>query len=163
MTGAVVLVVVLVLATAFGLYRRATDGRLKAVAQPPTPATGQDASTPVAAHEPTGPGGGGALTDDELTGLGASLGDQATLVQFSSAFCAPCRATRVILDDVAAAVPGVVHVEVDTESHLDLADRFDIRRTPTTLLLDRTGRVVHRAVGAPRKTDVLGALGPLLT
>ncbi len=69
----------------------------------------------------------------------------------------------MVLGDVAATVPGVVHVEVSTENNLELADRFGIRRTPTTLLLDSTGQVVHRAVGAPRKTDVLGALGPLLT
>ena len=32
--------------------------------------------------------------------LGAELGERATLVQFSSAFCSPCRATRTLLRDV---------------------------------------------------------------
>ena len=52
------------------------------------------------------------------------LGERATLLQFSSAFCAPCRATRRTLAEVAAMVPGVTHVEVDAEHHLDLVRRL---------------------------------------
>jgi thiol-disulfide isomerase/thioredoxin len=91
--------------------------------------------------------------------LGADLGTRATLLQFSSAFCAPCRATRVVLADVAGMVDGVAHVEIDAESHLDLVRRLDVMRTPTVFVLDRRGRVVKRASGAPRKADVLAALG----
>ncbi len=94
----------------------------------------------------------------EVRALGAELGERATLVQFSSAFCAPCRATRTLLAHVAATEPGVVHVEVDAEQHLELARRLDVRKTPTTLVLDRDGREVRRAAGAPRKADVLTAL-----
>src|SRR5690242_8406284 len=39
-------------------------------------------------------------------------GERASLLQFSSAFCAPCRTTRRVLASVADAVPGVAHVEV---------------------------------------------------
>jgi thiol-disulfide isomerase/thioredoxin len=90
--------------------------------------------------------------------LGAPLGERATLVQFSSAFCAPCRTTRVVLSDVSSVVPGVTHVEIDAESHLDLVRRHDVRRTPTVLVLDADGSVVRRATGAPRRADVLAAL-----
>jgi thiol-disulfide isomerase/thioredoxin len=79
-------------------------------------------------------------------------------VQFSSAFCAPCRATRRILTEVAEVVPGVVHVEVDAEHHLEVVRRLGILRTPTTLVLDASGQEVARAAGAPRKEQVLGAL-----
>ncbi len=91
--------------------------------------------------------------------LGEELGGRATLVQFSSAFCAPCRATRRVLADVAAMVPGVAHVEIDAEEHLDLVRRFDILKTPTVLVLDADGRIVRRATGQPRKADVIAALG----
>ena len=37
--------------------------------------------------------------------LGAPLGERATLVQFSTAFCQPCRATRRVLGDVAGQLP----------------------------------------------------------
>ena len=52
--------------------------------------------------------------------IGRPLGPRATLVQFSSAFCAPCRATRVLLADVAGRTDGVASVDIDAESHLDL-------------------------------------------
>ena len=87
-----------------------------------------------------------------------ALGTSATLLQFSSAFCVPCRATRRILTDVAAVVPGVRHLDVDAEHHLELVRELGIMRTPTTLILDKHGREVRRAVGAPRKEDVFAAL-----
>ncbi|MFD5314322.1 thioredoxin family protein [Streptomyces ardesiacus] len=91
--------------------------------------------------------------------LGAELGARATLVQFSSAFCAPCRATRRVLDEVAGMVPGVTHVEIDAEGHLELVRALDVLKTPTVLVLDADGRVVRRAVGQPRTADVIAALG----
>ncbi|GAA3126944.1 hypothetical protein GCM10020001_055200 [Nonomuraea salmonea] len=90
--------------------------------------------------------------------LGEGLGERATLVQFSTAFCQPCRATRRILADVSALVPGVRHVEVDAESRLELVRRLGITGTPTVLVLDPAGTVVKRASGLPRKTEVLAAL-----
>src|SRR5579859_2889512 len=100
--------------------------------------------------------GGDSLSEAEL---GRPLGGRATLVQFSTAFCAPCRATRVILADVASLVDGVTHVEIDAESHLDLVRRLGIRRTPTVLVLGPDGRIAQRGSGQPRKADVLAAIG----
>lgn len=91
--------------------------------------------------------------------LGADLGARATLVQFSTAFCAPCRSTRRVLGEVAAMVDGVAHVEIDAESHLDLVRRLNVVRTPTVLILNAHGHVVRRATGQPRKPDVIAALG----
>lgn len=93
-----------------------------------------------------------------LAGLGAAAGSRATLLQFSSAFCAPCRATRRVLAQVAQSLPGVVHVEVDAESHLDLVRALGVVRTPTTLVLDGQGRELVRAAGQPRPDDVRQAL-----
>ncbi|MDQ3344376.1 MAG: thioredoxin family protein, partial [Actinomycetota bacterium] len=66
------------------------------------------------------------------------------------------------LGEVTELVPGVVHVEVDAEKHLDLVRRLDIRKTPTTLVLDARAVEVKRASGQPRKADVLAALGQAL-
>ena len=95
---------------------------------------------------------------DLLAELGQTPGERATLLQFSSAFCAPCRATKRVLADVAAAVPGVKHVEIDAESHLDVVRRLNILKTPTTLVLDRDQNVTQRAAGQPRKEQILQAL-----
>lgn len=91
--------------------------------------------------------------------IGTELGERATLVQFSSAFCSPCRATRVLLNDIAAKVDGVVTVDIDAEEHLDLVRRFGILRTPTVLVLAADGTVSTRASGLPRREQVLAALG----
>lgn len=88
----------------------------------------------------------------------SELGQRATLLQFSSAFCAPCRATRRTLGEVVAVTPGVAHVEVDAEEHLDVVRRLGVLRTPTTIVLDRAGREVTRASGAPSRQQVLSAL-----
>ncbi len=167
MTGAVVLVVVLFAAAAFGLWRRATDGRMRTTsAAAAVPAAVElAADTEGSQHVPgTGDGGGQAHEGDRMDAgdLGVALGSRATLVQFSSAFCAPCRTTRVVLEDVVGMVDGVTHVEVDAESHLDLVRRLDVRRTPTVLVLDSTGLVRVRAAGAPRKADVIAALGQVV-
>lgn len=146
-TGLVVLAGVLVLASAFGLWRKRTDGALRMQTVPIAGVSEQDA--PPARDIPR------ALTADRL---GRELGWRATLVQFSSAFCQPCRATRVVLADVASRVDGVEHVEIDAESHLDLVREIGILRTPTTLVLDRDGRITARASGIPRKDQVLAAL-----
>jgi thiol-disulfide isomerase/thioredoxin len=101
------------------------------------------------------------MTDSLTAGaLGvARLGERATLVQFSSAFCRPCVATRRILGEVSAMVDGVAHVDVDAEDRLELVRELRITGTPTVLVLDAAGRVVRRATGLPRKADVIGALG----
>jgi thiol-disulfide isomerase/thioredoxin len=91
--------------------------------------------------------------------LGAPLGERATLVHFSSAFCQPCRATRRILCEVSEMVPGVSHVEIDAEERLALVRELQILRTPAVLVLDASGSEVRRAYGQPRKADVVAALG----
>lgn len=144
--GAWVLVAALVLATAFGLYRAARDGRFRGT----HPVKG---APPTDAHELS------VLHDSDIA---HELGERATLLQFSSAFCAPCRATRRVLADVAQTVPGVVHVEVDAEHHLDLVRRLGILRTPTTLVLDAQGQEASRAAGAPRRDEVIATLGRLI-
>ena len=93
------------------------------------------------------------------TQLGVELGERATLVQFSSAFCSPCRATRVLLTDIASKVDGIVTVDIDAEKHLDLVRQLHIMRTPTVLVLDADGAVSTRASGLPRREQVLAALG----
>jgi thiol-disulfide isomerase/thioredoxin len=138
-TGVIVLVAVLLAATVFGTVWRRRQGRLRVPA-------------PAAAGEHR------ALTPADLR---HDLGARATLVQFSSAFCAPCRATRQVLAEVAGMVDGVSHVEIDAESRLDLVRRLNILSTPTVVVLAPDGRIVRQASGQPRKADVIAALGQM--
>jgi thiol-disulfide isomerase/thioredoxin len=147
--GLIALAAALAVAVVTGLVWQRTNGRIRGV-RTGSARGGPQAGDPAAAE--TGP----VLTGAEL---GLPLGQRATLVQFSTAFCAPCRATRRILAEVAGMTDGVAHVEIDAESHLDLVRRLDIRRTPTVLVVGPDGRIAKRASGQPRKADVIAALG----
>ncbi|AEV82563.1 hypothetical protein ACWT_1544 [Actinoplanes sp. SE50] len=92
-----------------------------------------------------------------LVRLGVEPG-RVTLLQFSTAFCAPCRAVRRVSAEVVALLPEVRHVEVDAESHLDEVRELDIWRTPTLLIVDGAGRVTRRATGVPAKPQLIAAL-----
>lgn len=118
--------------------------------------TKPDEPVPALADQNAPQAAGLRLTGEQLR---QSLGQRATLVQFSSAFCAPCRATRRILTEVAGMTEGVEYIELDAESRLDLVRSLHIMRTPTVLVTDSEGRIVKRASGQPRKPDVIAALG----
>jgi thiol-disulfide isomerase/thioredoxin len=90
--------------------------------------------------------------------LGVSLGPAATFVQFSSPMCAPCRAVRRVLGELAAARPDVVHVDLDAARRLDLVRRHSVLTTPTVLVLDASGAVRQRLIGAAARPTVLQAL-----
>ena len=162
--GTWVLLCAVLLALGFGFYRAYADGRFRGThavrGATPRPAdTDQPDGTSVEPVESPVESPAGSLKD--ALGPDVVLGERATLLQFSSAFCAPCRAARRTLADAAALVPGVVHVEVDAESHLELVRQVGILRTPTTLVLDPRGVEVARASGAPTRDQVLAQLGAL--
>lgn len=152
MTGLIVVASVLVAAGVGGIALRRRDGNFRPVAGEPVGAgAGEE-----------GPVGAEAVADPLLASLGFVAGTPVTLVQFSSAFCAPCRVTRVLCADVAATVPGVRHVEVDAESHLEAVRALNILRTPTVLLVDAAGRIRRRASGAPTRAQLLAAVAAVL-
>lgn len=132
MDGLLIVVIVLAAAGAFGVYRQRTDGKVK-VTQP------------------------SALPSAVDHGIG-DLGERGTILQFSSAFCQPCRAAKIISKDIANIVPGVKHIDIDAESNLELVREFNVMRTPTIFVLDKAGRVSARIAGVPRKEELLVAL-----
>jgi thioredoxin-like negative regulator of GroEL len=133
MGGLIVLVAVLVAATGAGLALRWRQGRFKGSAL--------------------------MLTAEDL---GTPLGERATLVQFSTEFCANCPPTKRLLGQVAAEHQGVALVEVNAAARLDLARRLNVYATPTVLVLGPDGAIASRASGQPRKSDVLAAVGTVL-
>jgi thiol-disulfide isomerase/thioredoxin len=133
MGGLIVVATVLVVATGTGLALRRRQGKFRASAHVLTAAD-----------------------------LGAPLGERATLVQFSTEFCANCPPTRRLLNAVAAEHAGVELVEVDAAARLDLARRLNVLATPTILVLGPDGVIASRASGRPRKADVLAAVGGVL-
>jgi thioredoxin-like negative regulator of GroEL len=131
--GLIVLVVVLAAASAVGWGIRARSGRFRA-----------DAFV---------------LTEADL---GAALGERATLVQFSTEFCAYCGPAREVLAEVARSRDGVALVEIDTARRMELARRLNVLTTPTVFVLTADGSIARRASGQLRKADVLAAVSSVL-
>ena len=125
------------LATAYGLWYQRSRGKVRAKAK-------RASANPLLGAE-----------------IGGELGSRATFVQFSSAFCTPCRATRALLTDLTADLADVEHIEIDAEQNLDLVRKLDIRSTPTTLVLDKDGVEIGRAIGAPKRSEILETLAAL--
>ncbi|MDA2985448.1 MAG: thioredoxin family protein [Actinomycetota bacterium] len=130
-------ILIFAIASGYGLWYRQSRGKVKRSSR----------------------GDSGALTSAVI---GQELGTRASLLQFSSAFCTPCRATRVLITDVIQGLEGVAHIDIDAESHLELVRKLDIRSTPTTLFLDRNGIEKGRAIGAPKRAQLLEAIDALL-
>lgn len=131
-----VLLALVAVATAAGLVWRATTGRARSARREQT----------VRAEE-----------------VGAAaFGERATLLQFTTEFCAFCPATARVLDATARSEPGVAHVEVDLTTRPDLAHRFAVLQTPTTLVLDGAGSIRARIGGAARPADVRATLDRIL-
>jgi thiol-disulfide isomerase/thioredoxin len=145
-TGEWVLLAVVLFVVGFSVYRVSTDGRFRGTHPVRGAASSRTSSSDTAARVL------------QSSGVVVPLGERATLLQFSSAFCAPCRATRRVLGEVSELVPGVTHVELDAEQHLEAVRALRVLRTPTTLVLDPAGHEVSRAAGLPKRDQVLAAL-----
>ena len=137
-SGTYVLLAVLVLSVAFGVYRKVSDGKLREEIVPPL----------------------AGLT--EHLHLDHDHPPQVTFLQFSSEFCQPCRVTNKLLDEVTNSFPAICHIELDVVEHMDLVKTYGITRTPTTLIIDKSGTVHFRATGVPKKAELTSAVTDLV-
>jgi thiol-disulfide isomerase/thioredoxin len=144
--GIVVVVATLAVASVLGLALRHRNGRF------------QETTAPTPARETAAPSEQWRM----LESLGVTPGPDVTLLQFSTVFCGPCRTTRALCAEVARTVPGVRHLEVDAEAHLEAVRALDIWRTPTVFVIDHAGVIVSRAAGAPSRAQLLGVVGAIM-
>ena len=139
-TRLAIIVVLVALSVALGLLWKARTGRSKAIEK-------------------------GQLID--LAKLGATregeavraFGKRITFLQFSSETCSTCKQTARVFQELEQTADDVLHIEVDITNRLDLAKKFQILQTPTTLVLDHTGRVTSRIGGAPKQSTIDQELG----
>ncbi len=89
----------------------------------------------------------------------SKFGARVTFLQFSGEFCSQCPPTARVLAELESKTPGALHIEVDITNRLDLARKFNILQTPTTLVLDKHGVIMSRIVGSPKTTTLESELG----
>jgi thioredoxin len=79
-----------------------------------------------------------------------------SILDFTAAWCGPCRQLRPVLDSLAKEY-GIPLVEVDTDHDPLTAQQYNVRSMPTVVLI-RDGREVGRFVGARPRSFVAGML-----
>jgi thiol-disulfide isomerase/thioredoxin len=131
LAAASVIVALVAVATAAGIVWRRTTGRVRSAGR----SHDAEVVTPAEVGAP-------------------AFGSTVTLLQFSTEYCAPCRSTARILGGIADERPGVAHVDVDLTHRPDLAKRFGVLQTPTTLVLDPSGTIRARIGGVARADEV---------
>ena len=124
---------ILLLATAFGIYYRMRNGVIRKKRR---------------TH----------ISETEFSG---SYGKRATILQFSTSFCSQCRAAKSLISDTVKGQADISYFEIDAESHLELVRSVDIRSTPTTLFLDKDGYEIARATGAPKRDQLIKVINSL--
>ncbi|WP_022886970.1 TlpA family protein disulfide reductase [Glaciibacter superstes] len=134
-------------ATGAGLAWRARQGRVSLVGQPATGAPGASTAWVISPAD---------VSTTE------PFGSHATLLQFSTELCARCPGTHRLLQTIATSRDGVVHLDIDLTRRSDVANRFNILQTPTTLILDGTGRIQARVSGVPNREHLASHLDELM-
>lgn len=141
MTAALIVVGVLLAATAVGLLMRRREGRVRRVA---APAGGE--------HAKTG-------------NLAARAHDAPAVVHFSAPWCGPCAAVRTVVarvvTELADAPVPPRDIEIDISAEPDLAREHRVLSLPTTVILDAAGTERFRITGVPRAADLRTALRSL--
>ena len=173
------------LACVLALTACGSGGSATAEGPPPpqlkTLATGDDGLVPVSQRQPAPPLSGTTLDGEPLDV--ADLRGQVVVLNFWASWCAPCRAEAPVLEEVAArtADAGVQFVGINVKDEPGPARAFERNQSvsypslhdqpgrlllqfrtvipqtpPTTLVLDREGRIAAFFAGAVRLTDLLG-------
>ncbi|KAK6115295.1 hypothetical protein DH2020_007564 [Rehmannia glutinosa] len=78
------------------------------------------------------------------------------VVDFTAAWCGPCRFIAPILADIAKNTTHVIFLKVDVDELKTLAEEFKVEAMPTFLFL-KEGKEVDRIVGA-KKEDLLAKI-----
>ena len=90
------------------------------------------------------------VTDD---GFAAEVleSERPVLVDFTAAWCPPCRVMKPVLSELAAGRDDLRIVQLDVDEHQRTAAEYGVLSMPTFILF-RHGREVQRLVGArPRR------------
>ncbi|HUX71034.1 MAG TPA: thioredoxin [Cellulomonadaceae bacterium] len=113
------------------------------------------------------------MTDAHVDGAVIEAGDSTfrelvleasgpVLVDFSAAWCAPCRLVEPLVAELAVTYRGKVRVvRVDTDAHPATAAAYGVTSIPT-LFVFSSGEVVRTAIGARPKPELVALVEDVL-
>ena len=91
------------------------------------------------------------VVDDDHFTAEVLEAERPVLVDFTAAWCPPCRAMKPVLEEFAAARPELKVVQVDVDESASTAARYGVLSMPTFILF-RDGAPAATLVGArPRR------------
>lgn len=87
--------------------------------------------------------------------------DKPVLVDFTAAWCGPCKALAPILDDIATSVDDFTIIKVDADENAETTGKLGVQGLPTLVLFE-DGEELIRITGALGKADLLAKLEPFI-
>jgi thioredoxin 1 len=92
------------------------------------------------------------VTDDSFQADVLEAGGP-VLVDFTAAWCPPCRSMKPILAEIAAERPSLRVAQLDVETHQRVAAAYEVLAMPTFIVF-RGGQPILRLLGARSKTKL---------
>ncbi len=80
-----------------------------------------------------------------------------TFVDFYADWCAPCKITSPIIEELSKELKDIKFVEVDVDSNAELAQHYSIFSIPTFMIF-KDGQVASQFVGAMGKEGFLNEI-----
>lgn len=84
-------------------------------------------------------------------------GEKPVLLDFSAAWCGPCRMVAPILDEIADERSDIVVGKIDVDEEPELASAFHVSSIPLLVYL-KNGEVVDQTLGARPKAQIVDML-----
>jgi thiol-disulfide isomerase/thioredoxin len=95
----------------------------------------------------------GRLIRLDLVDLGV---DGPVIVQFTTRYCAPCRAARPKLESLAEGA-AIRYTQIDVGERPEVARQYGVRTVPTIVVAARSGRVLGKWTALPGNGEIAAA------
>ena len=83
--------------------------------------------------------------------------EKPVLLDFWAPWCGPCRMVSPIVDEIAAERGDIKVGKINVDEQPELAGRFGVMSIPTLVVM-KDGKIIHQAVGARPKAQILAML-----